>query len=101
MARASVSFSTPMPKTKGSGDANQSWNSDHATATAVSAVAAMPIGFRPPVSASATSASRSGDDLETAWASLMRHILMAGGINERGGLRRPEYQIYLIQPFSL
>jgi hypothetical protein len=31
----------------------------------------------------------------------MRHILMAGGINERGGLRRPEYQIYLIQPFSL
>ncbi len=49
----------PKPTMKGSGEAYQSWNSDQATATTVMARAVKPDGLRPPVSASATSCSRS------------------------------------------
>jgi len=54
MARASVSFRTKMPSANGSGLAYQSWNADHASATSIRAVATGPVGFRPPVSDSAT-----------------------------------------------
>jgi hypothetical protein len=40
---------------KGSGDAYQSWNSAQASDTVNSSAAVAPVGFRPPVSESATS----------------------------------------------
>ena len=43
-----------MPSEKGSGDAIQSWNSDQAKAVYITTLAAIPLGLRPPVSASST-----------------------------------------------
>ena len=53
--RASVSFSTPKPRTNGSGEAYQSWNSDQPIATPKISLPGKPLSLRPPVSASATS----------------------------------------------
>src|SRR5688572_28704526 len=61
--RASVSLSTPQPISKGSGEAYQSCQSDHATATEKMLFPAMPAAARPPVSASATSCCSSADGL--------------------------------------
>src|SRR5690606_36040110 len=58
-ARASVSLKMPQFKAKGSGEAYQSWNSDHSSAPSASVAPAMPPAWRPPRSTSATSCSRS------------------------------------------
>src|SRR5690606_22463417 len=55
MARASVALKTPTRSWNGSGEAYQSWNSDHRSGTTKSTIwAALLRGWRPPVSASAT-----------------------------------------------
>src|SRR5262245_54557490 len=62
---------------KGSGEAYHSWNSDQLTATAMMALAATPPGLRPPMSASATSCSRS--DLLAAAAGPFAVITVLSG----------------------
>ena len=55
IARVCVSLKTRMPVENGSGEAIQSWNSDHAIATTSSSRATSGPGARPPVSLSLTS----------------------------------------------
>ncbi len=72
MARDWVSLRTNIPSENGSGEAIQSWNSDQASAVIITNFATMPVGLRPPVSASATSCfSCSSDKLDAASFSVM------------------------------
>ena len=96
----------PNPNMKGSGEAYQSWNSDQQTATTMIALAVSPDGLRPPVSASATSSSRS-----TFVGPLPRSSPCPSSqvLAERNGApirRRPAFILrtagaYFTQPFSL
>ncbi len=106
IARASVSLSTPMPITNGSGEAYQSWNSDQKTAVKRRICAAIPVGLRPPVSASATSCS-SSDGISVAVAAVLSVIAPPtshGYVDSETGhrCRRPVGDLaYFSQPFSL
>ena len=76
MARASVSLRMPNPSANGSGEAYQYWNSAHSIATANTTPAVMPVGFRPPVSLSATSCCK-------ASGAFSRSVVMASGSLEK------------------
>ena len=80
MARASVALKMPRLKAKGMGEAIQSWNSDHSSATTNRAFATAPTGRRDPNSTCSTSAS--ADFREVLW--LMRSLN-----TETGGWYRP------------
>jgi hypothetical protein len=73
----------PKPKTNGSGDAYQSWNSAQASETVKMIWAVTPVGLRAPVSVSATSCC-------SASGAFSMSVAMAA---------RPAG--YFIQPFSL
>jgi hypothetical protein len=89
MERASVSLKTPKLPTSGqsrngSGDAIQTWNSDHASATPSRMRRDSPLGERPPVSASATSCCTSG-----AFAAEPFSVLIAVPCLPRGRAHAP------------
>ena len=116
IARASVSLRMPKPKTNGSGEAYQSWNSDQAIATAGQSGRrdARP-ALRPPVSASATSSSSSAVDrpacrlrASSAMAPLLVRSRRGGATRPHRNARRaparrrpPASGAYFSQPFSL
>ena len=74
----------PTPKVKGSGDAYQSWNSAQASDTAKMMPAVTPVGWRPPVSVSATSFCRASGAFSMSVA--MRAVL--GVIEKKGAKTR-------------